>query len=133
MEQEIRHRRLHAFYQSKVLNGLMIFIVVCLLLSMASGLAVYPLVCGGVALLLFVAYSLWLWICKLQAIVTNNLLSNVNGFCTLYYLVIIAFDEICQWWYLIPALFGICVLMVCLCGYRDERFVIRNENGPHNK
>ncbi|MDE6384468.1 MAG: hypothetical protein K2K79_09010 [Paramuribaculum sp.] len=124
MEQEIRHRRLHAFYQSKVLNGLMVFIVVCLLMSMAYDFALFPLICGGVGLLLFVGYSLRLWICKPQAIVTNNLVSNINGLYTLYYLVIIAFDTVYRWWYLVPALLSIGVLMVCLCGYKDTRFTI---------
>lgn len=125
MEQVIRHRRLHAFYQSKVLNGLMILIVVCLLMAIATGYSLFPLICGGVCMLLFSGYSLWLWIGKPDAIVINGVVSNVNGLYTLYYLLILVFDGISEWWYMAPALLAVGVLLVCLCGYKDEQFIIK--------
>lgn len=88
MNQNIRHRRLHAFYRSKVLNALLIVVIVSLFLMNYTGFVLLPLLCSSLAMLFFLGYSLWLWIKKPKYIVINNRLSNISGAFTLYFLII---------------------------------------------
>lgn len=125
MEQTIRHRRLYAFFQSKVLNGLMILIVVCLLMATDRELALFPLACGALALILFAGYSLWVWIRKPATLVINNPLSTLSSLYTLYFLIVRSIDLAGEWWSLAPTLLSIPVLMVALCGYGDKEFAIK--------
>ncbi len=125
MEQTIRHRRLYAFFQSKVLNGLMILIVVCLLMATDRELALFPLACGALALILFAGYSLWVWIRKPASLVINNTLSTLSSLYTLYFLIVRSIDLAGEWWSLAPTLLSIPVLMVALCGYGDREFAIK--------
>ncbi len=124
MEQRIRHRRLQAFYRSKVLNALMIVVIVSLLLMAYTKSMLLPVICGTLALLFFIGYSLWLWIKKPKSIIINNWLSNLNGAFTLYYLIIIAMDAPNQWWYITPIAFSVVLLFISLINNQDERFDI---------
>lgn len=124
MKLEIRHRRLHAFYSSKVLNGLMIVIVVSLLLMGYTQSMVLPVICGAIALSFFIGYSLWLWIKKPKSIIINNRLSNVSGVVTLYFLIIIAIDATNEWWYIIPIAFSVVILFISMIDNRDEKYDI---------
>ncbi|WP_289742172.1 hypothetical protein [uncultured Duncaniella sp.] len=69
---EIRHRRLYAFYESKVLNALMITVVTSLLLAAYTQSMLMPIICGAIALTCFIGYSIWLWVKKPQKIVINK-------------------------------------------------------------
>jgi len=46
MKQELRHRRLYAFYQRKVLNALMIVVIISLLLMAYTESMLLPVICG---------------------------------------------------------------------------------------
>ena len=124
MEQTIRHRRLHAFYRSKVLNALMIVVIVSLLLMAYTKSMLLPVICGSLALFFFFGYSLWLWIKKPKSIIINNWLSNLNGAFTLYYLIIVAMDAPNQWWYITPIVFSVVLLFISLVNNQDEKFDI---------
>ena len=89
---EIRHRRLYAFYESKVLNALMITVVTSLLLMAYTQSMLLPVICGSIVLACFIAYSRWFWVKKPQKIVINKWLSYMNGWFTLYFLIITAMD-----------------------------------------
>lgn len=124
MKQEIRHRRLHAFYNSVVLNSLMLVIVVSLLMSMYLQTMLLPALCGSIALLLFIGYSLWLWIKKPRSIAINYWLSNINSFYILYYLVVSALYPVNQWWMVVPIALSVIALYICLTGNHNTKFDI---------
>lgn len=124
MQQDIIHHRLHAFFRSKVLNALMIVVIVSLLLMAYTKSMLLPVICGSIALLLFIGYSLWLWIKKPKSIIINNWLSNINGAFTLYYLIITATDAPNQWWYITPIAFSVILLFISLVNNKDENYDI---------
>lgn len=124
MQQDIIHHRLHAFFRSKVLNALMIVIIVSLLLMAYTKSMLLPVICGSLALLFFIGYSLWLWIKKPKSIIINNWLSDLNGSFTIYFLIINAMDAPNQWWYITPIVFSVVLLFISLVNNQDEKFDI---------
>lgn len=122
----IRHRRLHAFYQSKVLNALMIIEIVSLTLIGYMHSLLLPALCASIAFVLFIIYSLWIWIKKPRKLVINNMLSNVSGLYTLYFIVIALFppDSVLPILYGIPAVGAVIVMFVCMVRSSDEVFEI---------
>ncbi len=84
----IRHRRLYAFYNSRVLNILMVVIIASLMLADATHLSIYPLLCSAISFLFFVGYSLWLWIKKPHRIVIDTRLSDLSGLLVFYFIAI---------------------------------------------
>ena len=121
---KVRHRRLCAFCESKVLNALMLTMVTCLLLMAYTQSMLLPVICGSIALLCFIGYSIWLWVKKPQRIVINKWLSDINGWFTLYFLIIMAMDAPNKWWYITPICFAVCILCICLIRNQDEWFDI---------
>ena len=124
MKKEIRHRRLHAFYQSKVLNALMIVIIVNLLLMAYMSSMLLPAICGSLSLLFYIGYELWIWIKKPRTIIINSWLSNINGWYTLYFLIIAALKSSNPWWYITPAALAVVALFILLITGHDESFEI---------
>ncbi|MDE6100651.1 MAG: hypothetical protein K2G01_06355 [Paramuribaculum sp.] len=124
MKQKIRHRRLHAFFASKVLNSLMIVIIVSLMVMPYTKTMLLPAVCGSLALILFIGYSLWLWIKKPNSIVVNYWLSNINGCFTIYFLIISAMSPTNEWWYIFPISYTIVLMFVAMVRNQDEFFEI---------
>ena len=124
MEQKIRHRRLHAFFQSKVLNVLLTIAIICIMIMVYSESLLLPLSCALLAMALFIAYALWFWIKKPKTIVINDLLSSICSAYVFYYLIVAAFDATNQWFYIIPALLGIPLLFLALTNTRDQSFEI---------
>lgn len=124
MTEQIRHRRLHAFYNSKVLNALAIVMVVGLSSSICYNLLTLPLICVAIALLLFIAYSLWLWIKKPAKIVIDSRLSNISSAFLYYYLIILTIKATNEWWYIVPCVCAIAVLFICLIKPKDQMFNI---------
>lgn len=124
MAQIIRHRRLHAFFQSKVLNSFMIVTIVSLLAMQCCTSMLMPLVCAGTAMLFFIGYALWIWIKKPKSIVINNWISNLNSSFVFYYLIISASKSTNEWWYIFPAVSAICMLFIAMVTSHDEVFKI---------
>lgn len=124
MKQVIRHRRLNAFYKSKVLNALIVVVVICLMIAAYSQSLFLPAVCGSLAMLFFVGYSLWLWIKKPKTIVINEWLSSVCSCFVFYYLIITLFDGLNRWWYMAPIVLSMVVLTATLLNFKDEKFDI---------
>ena len=124
MSQNIKHRRLFAFFKSKVLNALMIVVFINLLLIGCVQSMLIPVICASLAMLFFTGYTLWLWIKKPQRVIINNWLSNLSSGLTLYYLIIIALEAPNQWWFITPAVFASVVLLISLFGWQDEKFDI---------
>ena len=122
----IRHRRLHAFYQSKVLNALMIIEIVSLTLMGYMHSLMLPALCASVAFVLFIIYSLWIWIKKPGKLVINNMLSNVSGLYTLYFLVIALFppESVFPILYGIPAVCAVVIMFLSMVRPSDEVFEI---------
>lgn len=124
-KREIRHRRLYAFFESKILNAMMIAI------SSFLCLMAYPPtqelgVCGAItALALFIGYSLWLWIKKPQRIIINRRFSLFSTVYCFYFLILLLFHptEI-GWLYLFPAVFIIIFLFIAMMKNVDETFDI---------
>lgn len=124
MKQKITHRRLYAFYQSKVLNALLIAMIVSLLMAAYTNSLLLPVICSSLATLFFIAYALWLWIKKPASITINNWLSNLSGLFVLFYLIVNAMKTPNQWWYITPIALSVVALFVVLITDHDERFDI---------
>lgn len=124
MEQPVRHRRLYAFYQSKVLNAMMMTVVACLMAIPATDTLRLPVIAASTALLLFIAYSLWLWLARPSAIVINRRLSDINGIYTLYFIAVVAIEPAGHLWYTVPAASAVVVLFAMLVRPSDETFRI---------
>lgn len=120
----IRHRRLYAFQESKALNSLMITVVTSLLLMAYTQSMLLPVICGVIALACFIGYTVWLWTDKPQKIVINKWLSGMNGWLTLYFLIIMAMDAPDKWWYITPICFAGYILCISLIRNQDELFDI---------
>lgn len=124
MRSEIKHRRLHAFYKSKVLNMLMILIFICLFAIGYSHSLFLPTLCGSFAFMLFCGYSLWLWIKKPQQVTTNELLSDTNGLFTLYFIVVTAANLTNEWWYISAFIAAMAALFLSFLNFKDQEFEI---------
>lgn len=124
MEQEIRHRRLHAFMFSKVLNAMMTLVVVNLFLMAYTRSMLLPALCGLVALVFFIGYALWLWVKKPRVITLNRRMSVVSRFLLYYYLIVSAMKEPGSWWYIFPLVMAVVLTGVSLIDNRDEEFSI---------
>ncbi|MCM1032903.1 MAG: hypothetical protein NC405_04020 [Odoribacter sp.] len=129
MRQDIRHRRLYAFYQSKVLNTLMIVTVISLMQIGYLQSMVMPVICSSVSLALFIGYSLWLWIRKPKQITIDTWLSNLSIWFTLYFVVVVAMKDLTQWWYIFPIVAAIILMFINLVRPHDELFDIVCESG----
>lgn len=125
MKPQIRHRRLYAFYNSKVLNSLMIVIVLCLFLMLYMHDMLLPVLCGSIALACFIGYSLWLWIGKPASVVINTWLSQIDGLLTLYFLVVCTMRDAGRWWSIVPVALTVVLFFVSLIQDKDEEFHIR--------
>lgn len=128
MGQNVRHPRLHAFYQSKVLNTLMIVLINALLLMdwfiHAGYYWLLPLICSAVAFVLFAGYTVWLWVCKPGTIVINRWLSDMSVYLTFYFLAVVAMNASNQWWYILPLVCSIVMFIVLIVKPKDECFAI---------
>lgn len=89
-----------------------------------------PVICGSLAMLFFVGYSLWLWIKKPKTIVINPWLSSVCSCFVCYYLITTLFDGLSRWWYMIPIVLSVIVLTTTFLNYKDEKYDII-ENSAH--
>lgn len=83
-----------------------------------------PVICGSLAMTFFIGYSLWLWIKKPKRITINNRLSNIDGWLTLYYLIVVSFGATNQWWYITPIALTVVLLFITLVSNQDEEFDI---------
>ncbi|MDE6303814.1 MAG: hypothetical protein K2M01_03215 [Paramuribaculum sp.] len=126
MNYKIKHRRLHAFFYSKVLNSLMFIIALSLIMASYNYMFVLSVVCALVALLLFIGYSLWLWIGKPDSVVINHRLSDLSGLYMLYCLLIITLKANNQLWYIIPLCCAIILMFLLQLRPSDQTFVIKS-------
>lgn len=124
MKQEIRHRRLYAFYNSKVLNVLLVIGVISLLQMDCLESMLLPGVCAITAFALFIGYTLWLWIKKPEQITINRWLSNTTIYFTLYYLIVINFSNLAWWWLAAPIIAAIILCFIDMIHPHDESFEI---------
>ena len=115
---------MYAFFRSKVLNSLMILMIVCLFLMSYTGFMLLPSVCGSLALLLFASYAIWFWVRKPESIVINSWISDMNGWFTLYFLIISAMNAPGQWWYIFPVVSSVILFFISLIRDKDEVYVI---------
>lgn len=120
MSKEIRHRRLYAFYHSKVLNALMIVIIVGLIFMRYCESYLLPVICSASALLLFLGYTAWLWIKKPDEIIINRWLSDTSGVFTLYFLIVMAMKNANQWWYIFPVVCAVLILFFALINPKKD-------------
>lgn len=125
MKTGIRHRRLYAYFRSKVLNALMIVVILSLLLMAYTQRMLLPAICGATAFAFFTGYSFWFWIKKPKRIIISHRLSDINGLFTLYFLIVSATPAPGQWWYIAPAAFAIVILLISLAKSDDEEFAIQ--------
>ena len=126
MTTEIRHRRLYAFFNSRVLSALMWVTITCLLMAdgeFAMGWLL-PLVASGVAMLLFIGYSLWFWIKKPTKVVIDTWFSDAVSLLTLYFMAVAAFRVTDIWWFIPAIAVAVVILFVAMVRGREKVFEI---------
>ncbi|MDE5807805.1 MAG: hypothetical protein K2H76_06775 [Muribaculaceae bacterium] len=123
-EIKIRHRRLYAFFNSKVINSLMILMELCILIMPLCRDIVFPVVCGGLCLLAILGYSLWLWIIKPLRVIISPWLSDLSGTYTVYFLIVVAIKDAGIWWYLFAGVNAILIFLISLINPREEEIEI---------
>lgn len=124
MDIKIRHRRLYAFYNSRVLNALSISIAIMLPLLKYTEIALPVLIAFVLAILLFVAYSCWIWFWKPSVVTINTWLSDLSAYFMFYALVATAIKSNSFLWPTFSLVAGLIVLFVTSLKNRDERFEI---------
>ena len=127
MQQEIRHRRLYAFFNSKALNMLMIMVVALLMLAVCVGSLAVPVICATIALVGFAGYSAWLWLRKPKQIAVSRRLSKISSAMVFYYLIVVNVPALNLWWYIVPVASAAVVLAVALLWPDNETFVISEQ------
>ncbi len=122
--QEIRHRRLYAFFNNKVLNVLSLIVIVSLTQIGYLREIIGPTICAAFAFALGLGYGLWFWIKKPKKIIINRWISDRNIWFTLYFLVVTGFQWTSMWVCLAPILAAILLLFLNLLRPKDELFEI---------
>lgn len=102
----------------------MIIVIVNLMLIGYTNSMLLPVICGTLALLMFIGYSIWFWLKKPKSIVINTWLSDMNGGYTLYFLIISTMKAPNQWWWIVPIAFSVVMLFISLINNKDEKFEI---------
>lgn len=121
------HPRLHAFYNSKVINAMLIVCVTSILLTGYYNDMLLPLICASLSFACAVAYSIWFWIKKPREIIINPSLSQLSCLFTFYLIIIAPLQPDNIWWYMLPAIVGIAVLFALLLRPSDQRFRITKQ------
>lgn len=128
MQQEIRHRRLYAFFNSKVLNVLVIIGFVTLMQAMYMQSLLLPTVCSAVAFSLFIGYAIWLWVKRPKQIVINKMISNGSVWFTLYFvlmpLILRGNSSYNVLWCALPVVAAIILFFISMISQKDEIFDI---------
>ncbi len=120
MKPTIRHARLDAFFNAKILNALMIVVIISVLVLDYTGFMLLPAVCGGVALVLFLGYSIWFWVKKPRRVTVSKLIADVNGSLTLYFLIVTAIKDPGPWWFIFPCVAAVVLLFIDLLRPTDQ-------------
>ena len=124
MKLNIRHPRLYAFCNSKTLNLLSIFIAVMLPLHKNVGMSIPILSAIGVAFILMVAYSCWLWFWKPNVITINPWLSDMSGYFVIFMLVAVAVKSDNFLWSTFPLVAFVVLLFISAIKGQDQQFNI---------
>lgn len=124
MKQEIKHRRLYAFFNSKVLNVLYVIGVLSLLQVGYLKSMELPVVCSSASFALFIGYSLWLWLKKPKQIVVNVWLSDLTIWFTLFFVIVAAMKATSWIWYTFPIVAAIVMWFIDMIYPHDKLFDI---------
>ncbi len=124
MENNIRHRRLYAFFNSTLLNSMETTAIISLMLMGYCNDILMPSICASLSFVIFIGYSLWFWIKKPRTEMINTWLSNISSLYVLYFLIVVATKTESQIWYAIPAARGIITLFITLIWRKSILFFI---------
>ncbi len=124
MKTEIRHRRLYAFFHSKVLNTLTIFLSVMITLLKSVGMSIPVLSSIGIAFLLMIGYSCWLWFWKPITVTINEWLSNMSSYFAIFMLAAVAVKSDNFMWSTFPMVAGVITMFIAAVKNSDEQFEI---------
>ena len=120
----IRHRRLYAFYHSKVLNWLSLIIMISLMQIGYIKSLEFACACAATAFILFICYSAWLWLKKPQVITINIRLSNITIWYVIYFLITGLLENLSWWWYASPVVAAIIIFFLDMVRPGDEYYQI---------
>lgn len=120
----IVHRRLFAFYHSKVLNALMIIVMVSLLLMRYEDAFLFAVIAASGAFLIAAGYTLWIWLKKPARLTISRWLSDMSGYFTIYFLIVSAIKDASVWWGVFAAVAAVATLSISLRKRGDEVFEI---------
>lgn len=120
---KLHHPRLAMFYNSSVLNMLMVWLFLSLLIADWDALwDIYPysLIVCGLVFAFAVGYALWFWIRKPSSIPVCGWLSDVSGIYTIYFLIVCAVKSDRLWWNLFALVAAIAASVIYLIKGDDE-------------
>lgn len=98
----------------------MMVVMVSLLLMAYTNSMLLPVICGSLALLFFIGYSLWFWIKNPGHIIINKMLSAISGWFVIYFFIVGAMEATNKWWYITPIALAVTVLFISSVNYKDE-------------
>ena len=124
MINQIRHRRLYAFFHNKAMSTLVIFLSSVLpLLRIVSPNE--PFVASiALAFALMLGYSCWFWIAKPAAVIVNRWLANLSSCFAIYMMAVVAMNTDNLLWISFPLVCAVIVIFVASIRKYDEEFVI---------
>lgn len=120
---KINHPRLYAFFQSKVINSMMIVMILSLLITDYMRNSMLPLLCSAISFLAALGYTIWFCVKKPDKVVVNRWLSDIDGKYTLYFLIVLNIKEPSDWWFTFPAVCGVALLFISLVNIRMKYLI----------
>lgn len=124
----IKQKRLYAFFNSKVINSMMLIMEFFILLIPCFNDVMVPIICGAASLLLIIGYTVWLFVKKPAKITVNKWLSEISSLYTIYFLIVIAMDKFSIWWDIFAVLIFISIFFISLIKPKDRVFLLDSQS-----
>lgn len=121
----IRHKKLYAFFNSKLINSLLIIMEMFLILMYCFTDVKLPIICSLTCLILIIGYSISLALGKVKKVVVNKYLSELSSLYTLYFLIVVAIKSPSVWWSLFAAVSLILIFFVSMIAAPDKILTLR--------
>lgn len=118
-----RHPRLEMFYNSSVLNMLMVWLCVSLLMvdwGLVREMYPYSLIVCGLLFAIALGYMLWFWIRKPSSIPVCGWLSDVSVVYLVYFLIVCGIKSDRFWWNMFALVAAIAVFGIYLVKGNDK-------------
>ena len=112
MKQNVRHPRLHMYYESAAMNMATVGVSLSLIVMWYSAFSVLSIVAMCMFFAFMLAYTLWFWIGKPKNVRTSTFLSDIS---TVYFVYAMIVSLICPttiWWGVFGVVSAIAILLI---------------------